>query len=660
MKFLRVLACAGALAVAPSVFAQTPPPIEAFGRLPAVADVAISPDGSRLAVAISSLSGESGIVVADLNNPSANRRRHGVGEDLQLRNVGWADNERVTYLVSQTLRPGQVLPPGFYFSGRPRRVDYYRHGAINLTTDRIQVLTTNPENPWADQGARLIAPIEGDPGAARMIGITTNLRRNNAQLFRVDLDNGRVRSAGLRGVNTDTINFVIDRAGNAVARLDSDEQTNRWQLFVYENGAPRVLASDVSLYGDPISIRGLLPDGRFAAVENNDAGFAELIALDRSSGAREVLFQRDNADIDGAILDPWTREVVGVAWTEDDAKVRFFDPALQSVQDTLASMLNNAAFHITTWSQDRSRFVVYVERGLDGGGYYVFDVQSRELRLVGTRYPELASNLRGERQAITYPARDGTRVPAYLTIPGGIERRNMPLVVLVHGGPHTRDDMTFDWWSSFLASRGYAVLQPNFRGSSGYGTAWEDAGRRQWGGLMQTDVEDGVAALVRAGIVDASRVCIVGASYGGYAALAGATLTPDRYRCAVSVAGVSDLTAMMVDTERQSGGRESMSSDYLRASLGDRAEDRERIRSVSPALLADRVRIPILLIHGTDDTVVPIDQSRRMERALRSAGKDVRFVELRGDDHWLSDAPTRVQMLRETETFLAQHLRAGQ
>jgi dipeptidyl aminopeptidase/acylaminoacyl peptidase len=206
-----------------------------------------------------------------------------------------------------------------------------------------------------------------------------------------------------------------------------------------------------------------------------------------------------------------------------------------------------------------------------------------------------------------------------------------------------------------LASRGYAVLQPNFRGSTGYGASWERAGWGQWGGLMQTDVEDGVAVVIRAHLVDARRVCIVGASYGGYAALAGVTLTPDRYQCAASIAGVSDLNAMLLQ-EAAATRHDSISSDYWRLSIGDRQEDRERIRSVSPVNLAARVQIPVLLMHGTDDTVVPIDQSRRMLRALQSAGKDVRFVELRGDDHWLSDAETRTQMLRELETFLAQHL----
>jgi dipeptidyl aminopeptidase/acylaminoacyl peptidase len=172
---------------------------------------------------------------------------------------------------------------------------------------------------------------------------------------------------------------------------------------------------------------------------------------------------------------------------------------------------------------------------------------------------------------------------------------------------------------------------------------------------MQTDVEDGVAALVRGGIADANRICIVGGSYGGYAALAGATLTPDRYHCAVSVAGLSDLVAFIRTRERTQGSQ-SFSADYLRMSIGDRQEDEQTLHDRSPANLASNVTIPILLMHGTDDTIVPITQSRLMEDRLRGAGKNVRFVELRGDDHWLSQGQTRIQMLTELETFLAQNI----
>jgi dipeptidyl aminopeptidase/acylaminoacyl peptidase len=235
--------------------------------------------------------------------------------------------------------------------------------------------------------------------------------------------------------------------------------------------------------------------------------------------------------------------------------------------------------------------------------------------------------------------------------------RNLPLVVLVHGGPTARDDFEFDWWASFLASRGYAVLQPNFRGSSGYGAAWEEAGYREWGRLMQTDVEDGALVLGRNGIADPERICIVGGSYGGFAALAGAALTPERYACAAAIAGVSDLP-MMLSNVAIAIGSQSMPSDWWGMLIGDRREDGAALRAVSPAHQAANVRAPVLLIHGANDTVVPIAQSRRMADALRSAGKDVRLVEYPGEDHWLSDATTRIAMLRELETFLAAHLGA--
>lgn len=658
MRVLAGIVAATALLFSADASAQ-PAPVEVYGNLPAIADAAISPDGSKVALAMFE-NGAASIRVFDINE---RRTVYGtrVGEDDQLRGVGWADDERVTYVISHTFRPGQVLPQGYFYEGRPRRIDFSRNGVIDIGSGRAKLLTTDDDDPWRDQGAWLVAPIAGEPGFGRLIGRAPGSEAQHTSVYRVNLQTGDVRHAPARGTNPDTIGFVLDDAGAPVIRRDSDERSNRWRVFVYDGAEPRLLAEDVSEAGAPPWFAGLLVDGRLVVYDSDAQDFGTLSTMSRDDGARALLFQREGADVSGVDIDPWTRRVVGVRWTthELSSAQHFFEPDLQAVREQLERIFNGKSASIVSWSRDRSRFLVFAELGLDGGGYYILDRGGEQLTRIGMLYPGLAQHALGERQAISYRARDNVRIPAYLTYPPGDQRRNLPLVLFPHGGPHSRDTLDFDWWAAFMASRGYAVLQPNFRGSEGYGRAWEEAGRRQWGGLMQTDIEDGVAALVRAGIVDPARVCVVGASYGGYAALAGATLTPERYKCAASIAGVSDLEMMLRVESAQTGGRHSMTSDYWRLSIGDRQEDREHIRAVSPVNLADRVRIPILLIHGTDDTVVPIDQTRRMLSRLQAAGKDVRFVELRGDDHWLSDAPTRIQMLRELEGFLAQHLGAG-
>jgi len=645
--------------LASSAVAQTaPPPAEAFGRLPAIADAAISPDGSKVALALSTPEGAF-IQVYDFDARTS-AYRAGIPQGNQLRSVGWADDRRVSYLISATFQPHEVLPSNVRFRGSPRRVDYYRTGVVDLATQEIEQLTTNAEEPWQDQGSTLIAPIEGDPGYGRMVGRAPGVASVHSAVYRVNLTTSQSRMVNVAGMNSDTLGYLLDERGTVVVRYDSDEDTNRWSLFVYDGDRQRLLMQDVSETGEPVSVEGLLADGRIAVLDEDEpSGFQRLYAVDRASGARTVLFEREGRDVGGAILDPWTRRVVGAVWTEEESRQQYFDPALQSAYQAVSAQFPNGSASLQSWSRDRSRILVYGERGLDGGAYYLFLPADGSLHRLGLLYPELTAMESAARQAINFRARDGTRIPAYLTLPAE-GARNLPLVLLVHGGPHARDTLDFDWWASFLSSRGYAVLQPNFRGSTGYGASWEQAGRRQWGGLMQTDVEDGVAAVVRAGIADPTRICIIGASYGGYAALAGATLTPDRYRCAASIAGVSDLNEFLRQRQATTGGQ-SITADWWRISIGDREEDRERIRGVSPSNLADRVRIPILLMHGTDDTVVPIQQSRRMLDRLRDAGKDVRFVELRGDDHWLSDAETRIRMLRELETFLAANIgpRAG-
>ncbi len=639
-----------------------PPPAEAYGRLPAIGSAALSPDGKRLALSIGyeyqPAEPDKELTAFQIINIDTGAVEHTLAppERNTLRGVGWADEGRAFYHISAPGRATDGYPASWPIMIRGPRVEYWRTGMFALESGSTVLLMNEAEHRPNISLSNLQVPIEGDAGFGRMVawgGLAVLNSVPHLTLYRVNLDSGK--AAPLEAGNARTRGYLLDERGQVAARVDINERSDKWRLFVYENGRDRLLLEQVSDMGMPLRLHGLLPDGRIAAVNPHEDGELDtLLAIDPKTGTSEPLHSTGGSDV-GTIDDPWLHRVVGLSWLDDLPKQKFFDDQLQSALDGVQSYFDGGYATIRSWSRDRARILIFGERADDAGAYYIYEPATKHLRLAGKRYPALSSPEHlGVRQAIKYRARDGTRIPAYLTLPAGVEPRNLPLVLLVHGGPHARDDFTFDWWASFLASRGYAVLQANFRGSTGYGYEWFDAGRRKWGdGVIQTDVEDGALALVKGSFVDPARVCIMGGSYGGYAALAGATLTPERYACAVSVNGVSDPVLMLSMSERGQHGKKSMVAEWWRRSMG---EDMKHLRAVSPVRLAGQVRAPILLLHGVDDSVVPIEQSRSMDASLRRANKTVRYIELRGDDHWLSSASTRTQMLRELETFLAEHL----
>jgi dipeptidyl aminopeptidase/acylaminoacyl peptidase len=251
---------------------------------------------------------------------------------------------------------------------------------------------------------------------------------------------------------------------------------------------------------------------------------------------------------------------------------------------------------------------------------------------------------------ITYPAADGLDIPAYLTLPRQQNSKGLLLIVLVHGGPAARDTADFDWWTQALADQGYAVLRPNYRGPS---LSWQfmSSGFGEWGRKMQTDLSDGVRYLVNQGVVDPARVCIVSASYGGYAALASVTLDYGVYRCAVSVAGISDLKRML-EWEQEKYNYHGVAVRYWDRFMGVSGPKDPQLDLISPIKHIDVVTVPVLLIHGRDDTLVPFEQSTVIFDALRKAKKNTDLVPLKNEDHWLSRSETRLQMLTISVAFL--------
>lgn len=356
--------------------------------------------------------------------------------------------------------------------------------------------------------------------------------------------------------------------------------------------------------------------------------------------------------LDEPIEDRLTHRMIGGVHVEDDAQYVFFDPSHQRRWNATVKAFDAEHVQLESASADFRNIVVRVEGKQFGYQYQLVNFDTDRAEPVGDVYAGLTEPV--EVRRVTYPAADGMQIPAYLTLPHGREPRNLPLIVLPHGGPAARDTADFDWWSQALADQGYAVLQPNYRGSM-LNARFLQAGYGEWGRKMQTDLSDGVRFLAKEGIADPARVCIVGGSYGGYAALAGVTLDPGVYRCAVSVAGLADLKRMLSWVNAKNFSAKNYAQRYWDRFMGVTGPGDPVLSRISPIEHVDAISAPVLLIHGRDDTVVPFEQSEVMYKALRRSQKAVELVVLDHEDHWLSRSETRLQMLKSTVAFLRAH-----
>jgi dipeptidyl aminopeptidase/acylaminoacyl peptidase len=298
-------------------------------------------------------------------------------------------------------------------------------------------------------------------------------------------------------------------------------------------------------------------------------------------------------------------------------------------------------------SWDRRYYIVRVESDRTPGIFYRFDVEEKKLLKISLQYPLLESRSLSAMKAIRYPARDGAEIPAYLTLPEDAKEGALPAVILPHGGPMARDYWQFDWMVQFLAAKGYAVLQSNYRGSGGYGTDWAgEGGFRAWRTAVN-DLTDGAKYLVEQGIVDPSRVCVVGWSYGGYAALMSGVEEPERYRCLVSIAGVTDPEMLIEDNAH------FLNNHALEKFIG---RGGEVVKRGSPLRRASEIRAPVLLFHGGEDINVKIRHSQRMAKALKRAKKSVEYIEYEGVEHSIRRNGYRVDMLDRIGSFLDAHI----
>lgn len=365
------------------------------------------------------------------------------------------------------------------------------------------------------------------------------------------------------------------------------------------------------------------------------------VALDGSL-AKKLVLARTDVDIDDLIEIGRQNRVVGATYVTDRREAEFFDPALKALRTALNKALPGKLITFVDASADENKLLLFAGSDIDPGRYYVFDKKTRSMAEVMPVRPALDGVKLATVKPITYPAADGTQIPAYLTLPVGSDGKNLPAIVMPHGGPGSRDEWGFDWLSQYFAARGYAVIQPEFRGSTGYGDAWyQKNGFQSWRTSIG-DVNDAGRWLIKSGIADPRKLAIVGWSYGGYAALQSSALDPDLFKAIVAVAPVTDLEAL------RNENRNFTNFPQVDAMIGHGPW----VAEGSPARNAAKIKAPVLLFHGDIDTNVGIGESRLMVSRIKSAGGKVDLVEFKGLDHQLDDDTARAQLLGKADTFL--------
>ena len=626
----------------------THPPLEAYGDLPSIRYMDSSPDGSKVAY----VQRHEGADYVALFDTVTKERTYLLNiDEVETRGVFFADSENIIIRASDT-----KFVPGY-------RGEFLYSGAYgyNLKTKKLKFLLRGTDNIYPAQGG--LGKIVGHDDESGYIFMPAWMGDRysdpNYSLLRVNMKTGKGRR--FKSGNGDTIDWFVDTDGTVLAREDYNNQYDAYKIYTYINGN-RELVYEAESPRIPFSLIGVKPDRSGLIImddTDSETGFNELYEMDFSGNITSANLERDDADIQGVYTDG-NRFMVGVRYSGAVPAYKFFDPEVDAAVAEVVARFPNAAIHVDSWSDDWTKILYRFYASDTPGSFVLQDRTTGALTLIADTRDNIPPDALGQAVAVSYVARDGLKIPAIVTWPAGVDlasANNLPLIVMPHGGPASYSGVGFHWRAQYFANRGYLVLQPNFRGSTGYGNEFEELGHGEWGLKMQDDVTDGVNMLVKEGLADPDRVCIVGASYGGYSALAGGAYTPDLYKCVVAIAPVTDLRRMLSD-ERWDLGKNHWVLDYWHEVIGDPQAEREKLDAISPANAAENFTAPVLLIHGKDDLVVPIKQSRIMEDALKRAGKSVTFLELEGEDHWMSDGDTRIDALRAMAIFIDQHIGA--
>lgn len=663
------LVCLGALSATSGALAQTSKsttspaniPVVDFFKQPALQAPSLSPSGKKIAVIIGTNSGRKGLAVADIATPT---KFLGVAqfEDADIRSFAWVNDNRLVFdAVDFQAGLGEQLGSGLY-AVNADGTDFLW---LIERTGNYRVMGNPSKRPLPNRH-RLFAVL--DDGTDDVV-----VQRYNF------LDNQRVPGSTLLKLNTKTLelktmissvpeaaqSWVLDRNGIPRALLASDGKSgikvqmrtgnsNEWTTISQSDQFDSSAASFEPFafdYDDQLWVKARL---------NNPEKTTALFRYDTKTNAIESkpLFSLKGFDFEGSLIfDGKSRKVLGINYTSDAPGTVWFDESLKRIQEEIDKQLPNTINEISCKRcASAQHFVVRVSSDRQSPMFFLADRSTLKLQLIGAERPWLDSALTAEVDFVRIPSRDGMEIPTYITKPKG--KGPFPTVVLIHGGPHVRGSVWgFNAESQFLASRGYLVVEPEFRGSLGYGETWFRAGWRQWGLKMQDDMTDAAKWAVSKGLADANRVAIAGGSYGGYAAMMGLIKEPSLFKAGLNFVGVTDIEMLYTI-----GWSDTAGSTWERFGMpkliGDREKDIEQFRKTSPLLLAHQIKQPVFMAYGEDDLRVPLPHGTKLRDALiKSGNTQVEWNQYANEGHGFLLEKNKVDFYSRMEKFLAKHLK---
>jgi dipeptidyl aminopeptidase/acylaminoacyl peptidase len=638
----------------PEAFAA-PHSVEELFEQPRVRGADLSPDGTRVALAFGSDNQPGDVIgvieTARLGQPDAvTRFTLGEREIVSIDWLEWATPKRLLVGISLKRKEHALSTKTTSLSLGSRVY------AVNADGSNPVILFSNASNAqrFGFNLSRVIEIPANDPKHVIMPAWTGTA----LDLFRVDIETGvatRIDEGNFLTVGWDTeegrpaLRYDLNTRGTVISVYGRPATEDDWSLLTRYSRRLDKDKLDWEFVGDAPG-----PGKIYVRTRKEQSDTEAIYQYDiRTKSLETLIASAPDFDMSDALT--LNGKYIGASYFADRLTYVLADQGLQKHLAGLDKYFQHGAnVQIQDMDTSGSHLLLYVFGPQAPGDYYIYDVARANLQFLMSDRPWLAPERLARVESRRLLMRDGARITAYLTWPQEA-KTPLPLVVMPHGGPEARDVITFHETAQALAAQGWLVLQPNFRGSGGYGKAFAEAGHRQWSLRMQDDITDSVKHLIEAGIADRSRITIYGASYGGYAALAGAVTTPELYRAVVSLAGISDLPEILAWIRRHEGA-DSDSYSYWVKSIGDPKTDEERLVAASPRRRAAEFRAPVLLLHGGRDDTVPIEQSTMMERALRAAGKQVRMVAYKGEGHRAWSHENELESIQLIIAFLKPHL----